>query len=147
MREMKETFKLNHADETIELTKQFAKASGKYNSEEYKLLMEVKKDFPNYKIVVKDTPKRKQSKDSFKGLTYDYMERYIQKQGNDEEILKAFNELRKKENTNDKLTERATYGEIKKWFLNTFPEVKEFQLKQKEMINNGTSKKKHENAA
>ena len=37
--------------------------------------------------------------------------------------------------------------EIKKWFLNTFPEVKEFQLKQKEMINNGTSKKKHENAA
>lgn len=59
MREMKETFKLNHANETIELTKQFAKASGKYGSEEYKLLMEVKKDFPNYKIVVKDTPKRK----------------------------------------------------------------------------------------
>ena len=133
MREMKETFKLNHADETIELTKQFAKASGKYNSEEYKLLMEVKKDFPNYKIVVKDTPKRKQSKDNYKGLTYDYMERYIQKHNS--KLIEEFKILRgEKENMNGLFKSRS-YSQIKKWFLTNFPEVKNFETSRTEIIN------------
>lgn len=143
LKEMKETFNVNHADNTIELTKQFAKASGIYDSDAYKMLLKAKNAFPDYKVVVKATPKRKQTKDNFRGLTYDYMERYIKNQDEHEEILKAFHTLR---NDNDELTERATYGEIKKWFLKTFPEVKEFQTKQKDIINNGTPKKKVENA-
>lgn len=132
MREMKETFKLNHANETIELTKQFAKASGKYDSEEYKLLMEVKKDFPNYKIVVKDTPKRKQPKDNYKGLTYEYMERYIKTKENHEELLKEFYELRGIGTGYDAIIKTASYIQVKKWFLNAFPEIDAYKDARKE---------------
>ena len=79
---------IDHENKKIRLPKTFAKASGKYGSEEYKLLMEIKKDVPNYDVIVEE-PKRKQPKDNYKGLTYDYMERYIKTKENHEEILKA----------------------------------------------------------
>ena len=133
MREMKETFKLNHANETIELTKQFAKASGKYGSEEYKLLMEVKKDFPNYKVVVRDTQKRKKTRDNFNGLTYDYMERYIKK--NNDKLIVEFSILRGKKEDMDGLFKSRSYSQIKKWFLAKFPEIKNYEMSRTELIN------------
>ena len=69
LNEMKETFTINHANNTIEMTKQFAKASGVYGSDAYKMLLKAKKQLPTYTVIVKETPKNKQPRDNYKGLT------------------------------------------------------------------------------
>ena len=119
-------FKINYVKEVIELTKTFAKEASKYNSEAYKLLTEVKKDFPTYLVAVKTAtqPKNKSKKDNLKGLTCDFMKAYIEKNTDDESMMEAFNALRY--GNPDKLQQPAAYGTIRKWFLDEFPEVKEF---------------------
>ena len=131
LNQMKETFKINHENNTIEMTKQFAKASGKYNSEEYKLLMKMKKDLPNYDVIVEE-PNSKKPRDNYKGLTYDYMERYIKDKPNHEDILKEFNELRGISTEYEAIMKKTSYLKVKKWFLTTFPEIDEYKQERKE---------------
>ena len=123
---------IDHATQTIRLPKAFAKASGKYNSEEYKLLMKMKKDEPTYKVVVEETPKRKKPRDNYKGLTYDYMERYIKTKANKDELMKEFNELRGIGTGYDEIIKKASYLQVKKWFLTTFPEIEAYKEGRKE---------------
>lgn len=66
---------INNKAHTIEMTKKFEKAASRFGSDEYKALQEARKDYPTYKVVVKTSTTK--SKESFKGLTYDYMEKYI----------------------------------------------------------------------
>lgn len=66
---------INNKARTIEMTKKFEKAASRFGSDEYKALQEARKDYPTYKVVVKTSTTK--SKESFKGLTYDYMEKYI----------------------------------------------------------------------
>lgn len=63
---------INEAKRSIEVTKEFYKKASVFGSAEYYELREVRHEFPNFKIVANKAPKR----DSFKGLTYDYMKRY-----------------------------------------------------------------------
>lgn len=124
-------FTINYKEKTIELTKSFAKVASHYGTEEYKTLAEVRKDFPNYEVIIKAPVKRK--KDSFKGLTYGYMESYLKAKEESEEnkkLLEEFNNLRSKEN---EVVRQASYGEIKAWFLGNCPEIKDF-LKARENI-------------
>ena len=119
-------FKINYEKGVIELTKTFAKEASNYHSEAYKLLTEVKKDFPTYLVAVKTAtqPKNKSKKDNLKGLTCDFMKSYIEKNTTDESMMEEFNALRY--GNPDKLQKPAPYGTIRKWFLGNFPEVKEF---------------------
>jgi len=121
---------IDHENKKIRLPKAFAKASGKYGSEEYILLLEMKKDMPNYEVIVETT--RKQPKDNYKGLTYDYMERYIKEKPNHENILKKFNELRGISTEYEAIMKKASYLQVKKWFLTTFPEIDEYKNERKE---------------
>jgi len=121
---------IDHENKKIRLPKAFAKASGKYGSEEYKLLLEMKKDMPNYEVIVETT--RKQPKDNYKGLTYDYMERYIKEKPNHEDILKEFNELRGISTEYEAIMKKTSYLKVKKWFLTTFPEIDEYKQERKE---------------
>ena len=121
---------IDHENKKIRLPKAFAKASGKYNSEEYKLLMKMKKDVPNYEVIVETT--RKQPRDNYKGLTYDYMERYIKEKPNHEDILKEFNELRGISTEYEAIMKKTSYLKVKKWFLTTFPEIDEYKQERKE---------------
>ena len=124
--------KINHQTQTIELSKSFANKASKYGSEEYHALTSAQKDFPFYKTSITASAKRK-TKDSYKGLTYEYMEQYIKKQENHEKKLAAFYTLRAKDI--DKATaDPAHYTTVKRWFLNEFPEIKEFQNKRDKLI-------------
>lgn len=114
LNEMKETFTINHANNTIEMTKQFAKASGVYGSDAYKMLLKAKKQLPTYTVIVKETPKNKQPRDNYKGLTYDYMERYIKEKPNHEDILKEFNELRGISTEYEAIMKKTSYLKVKK---------------------------------
>jgi len=121
---------IDHENKKIRLPKAFAKASGKYGSEEYKLLMKMKKDVPNYEVIVETT--RKQPRDNYKGLTYDYMERYIKTKANSEELMEEYFELRGIGTGYDEIIRKASYVQVKKWFLAKFPEINEYKQERKE---------------
>ena len=110
---------------TIEITKTFAQKAARVGSPEYFELLEVRHNFPKFKVVV-NQPK---SKDSFKGLTYEYMNKYILAHDDEKgSIMAIFHELRGNVVSDDEelQVESLTYGEIKMWFLDTYPEIKNF---------------------
>ena len=71
--------RINDNNRTIELTKKFATAASRYGTREYEELQDARRAYPKYKVVTKKASKKK---DSFKGLTYDYMKEYIKNHDN-----------------------------------------------------------------
>lgn len=124
--------KINFKNNTIEMTKTEANAASKYGSDAYKALKEIRVDFPTYRIVVKATSSKKQN--AFKGLTYDYMEAYIE--AHDDECKTKMQEFKTLRATDSDLVTSCSYGEIKKWFLNAFPELDSPQKKAAEIMGN-----------
>ena len=105
----------------IEMTKTEAKAAGKLNTTEYNTLLALMNNFPGYQIEIVKTAAKKV--DRFKGLDYNYMRDYIK--SHNEELLKAFYTLRGLDENGKKvgMAAAASYGEIKMWFLEQFPEI------------------------
>ena len=115
---------VNRKMRTLEITKKFDKASSRYGSDEYKELQNALAENPGFKVVVKSSTSKK--KETYKGLTFEYMEKYIK--SHDESKLEILYELRGLD-SNGKAVEMAaaaTYGEIKMWFLTQFPEIEDF---------------------
>lgn len=113
---------INFEKKTIEMTSAESKKAGKYGSKEYDQLVEMRKSFPNYSIVIKSTSSKK---DPYKKLTFAYMELFIEKYHKD--LLEEFN--RKRGIYNGKKQDFAVkenYGEIRAWFLEECPEFKNF---------------------
>ena len=115
----------------IEMTKTEAKAAGKPNTAEYNTLLELMKNFPGYQIEIVKSAKKV---DRFKGLDYDYMEDYIK--SHKSELLEIFYELRGLDKDGKKvgMAATATYGEIKMWFLNQFPDIEKMAEKVNKII-------------
>lgn len=120
---------INNKARTIEMTKKFEKAARRFGSDEYKMLQEARKDYPTYKVVVKTSTAK--SKESFKGLTYEYMEKYIAAHDDEDKTIMADYEMLRATSDEAKtvLAEASSYGEIKKWFFEKFPEIKAFHEK------------------
>lgn len=110
---------INFKNCTIELIKSEAKAAGKFNSAMYNDLKVARTDYPTFVVVTKAAPKKK---DCLKGPTYEYMETYIQKHENADQIM-------------DEFKEAATYGEIRKWFLAWYPELTETRKRVDAILN------------
>ena len=112
---------INSKNATIELTKVFAKKASCFGSEEYKQLQMARADYPNYRVVTKSVSKRN---DHFKGLTYAYMEKYMNEH-KEEDLLQEYYTLCGKDE-NGKAAEfaaTASYGEVKEWFLINHPQL------------------------
>ena len=120
---------INYNKRRIEMSEAEAKAASKYNSNEYKELISIKREFPDLSIsIVKNKSKRN---DGLKGLTFEYMASYIAKNGTPEQAEK-FSILR---GANDGLGHFApSYGEVKKWFLEQFPEIAEYSKKIEQIL-------------
>lgn len=116
----------------IEMTKTEAKAAGKLNTTEYNTLLELTNNFPGYQIEIVKTAAKKV--DRFKGLDYNYMTDYIK--SHNEELLKEFYTLRGLDENGKKvgMSAAASYGEIKMWFLEQFPEIEEMGEKVNKII-------------
>ena len=114
----------NHFNKTIELTKADARNAGKHDSDEYIILTQMMKDFPTYTMVIKSAPKR----DIFKGLTMEYMEKFIKAHDESGNVMDEFNILRGKDKDGNsiEMAAVASYGEIKKWFLEKYENVSDF---------------------
>ena len=126
--------KINYKNQTIEMSKKFAKAAEKFGSEEYKQLQEARRDNPGFKVV---TVSRKASsqKESYKGLTYSYMENYIKTHDDDKKsIMSEYEMLRgMSAAAQEVLAEPCSYIEMKAWFMKKFPAIAEFH-KKREML-------------
>lgn len=111
---------INERNNTLVITKKFEKAASKYGSPEYKELKEAKADFPNFRVVTRTT---KRKEETHRGLTYDYMEKYIKNHDVDGKIMAEFKI--KKGQTDDSM-KKASYMSVKKWFLSIYPEFDSF---------------------
>ncbi len=112
------TITLNMSKKTIEITKAFEKKASKYGTPEYDDLMAVKRDNPDFRVVVRAI---KTKKDTLKGLNYDFMKQYIER--HDDENNTNMIEFVKRTVKNNDNVKTDTYGEVKKWFLETYPEI------------------------
>ena len=124
---MKNSLKVNFLTGEIVMDRTFARLCANTNSIEYTHLQEVRRDYPEYKVVTR-TIKRNPNKETYKGLTYEYMQDYILRHESEDtalEVIKEFNELR----TISRCHKRGMrYPTIKRWFLNKYPEIAEFGI-------------------
>lgn len=125
---------INNKKMTIEVSKKFAAAACKYGTQEYKELQEVRKDYPNFEVVTV-TRKSAVKKDNFKGLTYEYMEKYISTHDDDGEIMKQYQDLRGlSERAKEALAEPCSYLEVRAWFLKTYPAIAKFHEDREKLL-------------
>ena len=118
---------INEKKMAIEMTKKFAAAARKFGTKQYRDLQEARRDYPNFKVVT-ITRKSTGCQDTYKGLTYKFMEDYIQKHDDAEQsIMAEYLTLRgQSEAAKENLVEAYSYNEMKTWFLKTFPAIEEF---------------------
>ena len=132
---------VNFQKHTIELTsKKFAKASAHFGTDEYNALQAVRRDYPTFKVV---TVIRKSSAASFKGLTYEYMEKYISSHDDEEKsIMTEYRMLRgEDEESEDVLADSISYQAMKDWFLQKYPAIADYHKKRDKLVENVQKKK------
>lgn len=121
------TITINSKKNTIEITKAFEKAASHFGSDEYNMLRQAHNDNPRFRVVV---IRRKTSSVSFKGLTYEYMEKYIKTHDAEGTIMAEYKDLRATSDAAiEACAEALSYGEIRAWFLSTYPAIKEFHVR------------------
>lgn len=121
----KSKLSVKYAEGVIEMNTTFAKMMQNPLSDEYALLQKTRMDFPTFAVrtrQIKSNPK----KDTYKGLTYEWMRNHIathEPEGIVEEKLKAFDE---KVYISKCHGQSLRYPTIKKWFLAQYPDVAKF---------------------
>ena len=124
---MKNTLKIDHTKGIIIMDRTFANLAANTMTPEYRHLQNVRCDYPEYTVVRRQI-KKNTAKESYRGLTYEYMEDYIMSHGTVEEIeerLKAFDELKLISECHSK---SRRYPVIKRWFLEQYPESVRFGM-------------------
>ena len=118
---MKNWLKLNHTTRTIIMDKTFAKFAENTMSAEYAHLQSVRRDYPTYTVERRHI-KKNAKQEHYHGLTYTYMEYYIASHGSKED-RRTYDEMKLISQCHSKA---FRYPVIKSWFLERFPEIKEF---------------------
>ena len=134
----KSKLSVKYAEGVIEMNTTFAKMMQNPLSEEYALLQRTRLDFPTFAVRTRQI-KSNPHKDTYKGLTYEYMKNYILKHDDEDgKIMAEFRELiaqdKKDKVEGAEHLEAAGYLDVKKWFLAKFPEIKEYKEQHAEKV-------------
>lgn len=117
--------RIDHLNKKILISKSFAKASMNANSAEYKDLIKVLRRHPDYemeqRIIRKST-----NKETYAGLTYQYMRDYIVYRETPETAKAVLNKLEEMIFISQCHAHALRYPNIKKWFLEKYPEIDDF---------------------
>lgn len=124
---MKNVLKVSHADRMIVMDRTFAKFADNTMSPEYAHLQQVRRDYPTYTVVQRQI-KKNAKQEHYHGLTYAYMEDYIASHGNADD-RGTYDEMKLISKCHSK---GFRYPTIKAWFLERFPEIKEFGIQKDE---------------
>ena len=109
---MSREYKIDYISEKITVSKKFLKAAGVYNSPEYKLMKELRADYPAFTFEEKKIDK-KAGKVTHKNLTFEKMrEHLIVRFGEDSETVKCYDYLMEFHKIH-----AGRYAKIKSWYL------------------------------
>ena len=117
---MKKTasYEIDHISATIYVTKAFVKEASILNTPEYKTMLNVRRDNPDYKIEVREIAK-KSNKKTYRNLTVENIETFIRNSMEDKRSvevrmveLEAVKKLSK--------SHPSPYAYLKKWFLDEY---------------------------
>ena len=114
---MKNVLKIDHNKRVIIMDRTFEKYAANTGSLEYAQLQSVRRDYPSYQVKRREI-KKNTAQEHYRGLTYKYMEDYIQTHENADRNFANYKELRQHADCHS-----VRYPIIKKWFLNTYPEI------------------------
>ena len=109
---MKTSYNYDAITNTVTISAPFAKKASQVGSEEYEIMLKLRKDYPNLKVV-------KEEKTGKAQLTYKTMEEFIKLHRNEVDLLKAFNSAK----TLSKF-HSMPFSFVKDWFMRTFPYYK-----------------------
>lgn len=109
-------YSIDFSNNTLIMNYKFSQGAKKYNSEEYKILQAIKKDFPEIKIQVKSGREQKAPRYN-KRLTYENMKNYIRCFENSEVLLERFDTVKKMS-----LVVKSPYKFVCDWFTVQFPD-------------------------
>ena len=109
---MKTSYNYDAITNTVTISTPFAKKASQVGSEEYEIMLKLRKDYPNLKVM-------KEEKTGKAQLTYKTMEDFIKLHRNKDELLKAFNSAK----TLSKF-HSMPFSFVKDWFMRTFPYYK-----------------------
>lgn len=114
-------YRPNHENQSIILTKKFAKSASIVGSKDYNTLCRLRKDYPDYKVVVREIAKKEGKSNTHKNLTYEAMKVFIETTISDIEAQKkALTEL-----NNAKILGKGqtcgAYLFVRDWFLKKYP--------------------------
>ena len=114
---MKNLFAYDFTNNTIVASKATLKKAGNPPTPEYKALMKMIAEQPTFKVVEK-TLNTKSGKTTYKGLTIEMMESYINEQKNAVALCAEFESIRQFA----KDSKRREYPLLKQWFVEKFKE-------------------------
>lgn len=109
-------------NDQIIMDKTFAKKAAIYGTQEYQKLQRCRRDYPEHTVVTRSI-KKNPGKESYKGLTYQFMEDYIASHENAKINMEKYRQLREIAKCHS-----VRYPHIKKWFLKTYSEVVTYGL-------------------
>ena len=117
--------KIDMKNRALVYDRAFAKNCFIVGTTEYTQLQEAMKTFPNFKVEQRSIRKN-EAKECYKGLNYDYMRKYIDSHETGKNLVAVKAEFEEKLNISKCHSIAYRYPTIKKWFLDKYPEVKEF---------------------
>ena len=119
--------KVNMFERTIMLTKKEMPAASRYGSDAYKELQNARRDNPGFEVVTV-TRTVKTQRETYKGLTYAYMEKYIKTHDDAEETIWTEYMMYRGTPINpaDELPVAYNYSQMKAWFLDKYEDVAKF---------------------
>lgn len=132
----KSNITVNRMENTIEVSKAFYNKACKYGTPEYEMLTEAAAQNPTFKIAFKENKKK-----TYTGLTLKRMKEYILTQPDSEKRLEEFKAIQLISEAKG-----AKYPLTKKWFLETFEDYKENEVKTNDAVLQKVKENKEEAA-
>lgn len=127
MMNAKSRMRVFYAEGIIEMNTTFAKMMQNPLSDEYALLQRTRMENPTFTVRRRQI-KKNPNKDTYKGLTYPYMEHYIRTHEEGENVQKVLDQFEELKLISQCHGKRYRYSTIKKWFLAKYPDVAKFGL-------------------
>ena len=113
------TYKIDFVNNTLTMSKAFEEALNNPASEEYKLFLQLRTDFPGLTIIRKTRRASKKASPN-KNLTYKHMEQYMSVFQNADELLAQFKVVKECSKQ-----QPSPYKFVLDWFKKQFPKYKE----------------------
>ena len=115
----REGYKILFSENTVIMNKKFAAAAAKYDTKEYKLLKNIRTDFPGMDEVVVSGREQTTARANHR-LTYPNMEKYISVYENADELMEVFKTVKTMS-----APLASPYQYVADWFKSQFPNYKE----------------------